>query len=75
MKIYRNKWASYKSYFVEMASNNRFSYGLKIACLNSGPILRYGRFEKADLKDTEYFPVVGTINLVKCVLDNVKEEN
>lgn len=57
-----------------MVGNTRFSYGLKINNSSGKFKLCYGRFEKSDLKNTEYFPVVGTINLVKCVLDSVKDE-
>lgn len=74
MKIYRNKYAaSYEYYFVEMVGNERFSYGLHIENSSGRFKLRYGRFEKTDLRDTEHFPVVGKINLAECVMDSVKE--
>lgn len=57
-----------------MIGNKRFSYGVQIENLSGRFKFRYGRFEKTDLRDTGHFSVVCKINLVKCVLDSVKED-
>lgn len=75
MKIYRNKYCpSCNKYFVEMTGNNRFSYGIIVENSSGRYKLRYRRVYKPDLKDKEYFSIVGKLNLIQCVLDSVKEQ-
>lgn len=75
MKIYKNLWAGYETYFIKTSSNGKFSYGYVIVNVDGKWTINKGSFYSSDLKhDNEHFPVVGNINLDKVIIDAVLKE-
>lgn len=75
MKIYKNLWAGYETYFVLMRQDKRYAYGCGITCIDGKwKFMPSMTFYLQDLKtDTEHFPVVGKINLTQIVRRSIME--
>lgn len=73
MKIYKNLWAGYDSYFVHTNSNSKYAYGITV---HNGrgqwEVSKSMKYYVSDIKnDREHFPIVGEINLHKILIEAV----
>lgn len=74
MKIYKNLWAGYETYFVKKRQDKRCAYGSEIIYLD-------GKWEYRDnaiyalctIRDSEHFPLVGEINLTEIIRRSIME--
>lgn len=75
MRIYRNLWASYETYFVKIGSarsekrelpKTKF---LKLTKIDEKWYVDIAEFYSQGIKDEEHFPVVGNVNLKKVIID------
>ena len=75
MKIYKNLWAGYETYFVLMRQDKMYAYGCEIVFIEGKWRFRPNvTYYLLDLKsDPEHFPVVGKINLTQIVRRSIME--
>lgn len=75
MTIHKNLWAGYETYFIRMGSSGRYATGIKVFKIDGEWRVDFNtRFYASDLKyDREHFPVVGSIDVKKVILDAVME--
>lgn len=73
MTIHKNLWAGYEAYFIRMGSSGRYATGIKVFKIDGEWRVDFNtRFYASDLKyDREHFPVVGSIDVKKVILDAV----
>lgn len=75
MKIYENRWAGYKTYFICLGQNSTYAYGIKVYYLSGKWHVNKCSHYLGDIRnDREHFPIVGNINLKKLVIDAVLNE-
>lgn len=74
MKIYKNLWAGYETYFVKKRQDKRYAYGYQIICVDGKWEYRENAmYYLCTIRDSEHFPVVGEINLTEIIFRSIME--
>lgn len=72
MKVIKNLWAGYESYFVPMSANKNVTSGICVSFIDKWR-MRNVAFYTHDLKDREHFPVVCDINLPQIIANEIEK--
>ena len=62
--IFLNRWAGWQTLFVYFRTSGRFCYGVSITKVFGKYKVESAQYYKEDISyDTEYFPLIGNINI------------
>ena len=71
MRIYKNLWAGYETYFIRMGTSGQYATGINVVNVEGAWRVDFnGKYYASDLRhDKEHFPVVGSINIKQIIID------